>query len=49
MSKPSGSARDLAGQLAAERQSFDACAAMNDFAEAVAPFLGKRKPSYTGN
>lgn len=41
-------AHDLGTQLAAEQQGFAACAATEDFAEAVSAFLAKRTPLYTG-
>lgn len=40
---------DLATQLEAERKAFVAGAASQDFAEAVAAFLGRRKPAFRGN
>lgn len=39
---------DLAKQLDAERSAFLAGAASQDFAEAVAAFLGRRKPQFLG-
>ncbi|MGM9488196.1 enoyl-CoA hydratase/isomerase family protein [Ideonella sp. YS5] len=39
---------DLAGQLDAERRAFVACAASEDFAEAVAAFAAKRRPNFGG-
>lgn len=39
---------DLPVQLGAERQAFLAGAASQDFAEAVAAFLGRRKPQFHG-
>ena len=38
--------RDHAGQLDAEAQSFAACAATPDFAEAIDAFFEKRKPAF---
>lgn len=40
--------RSLAEQLDAERDSFAACAASDDFAEGIAAFLEKRKAAFTG-
>jgi len=42
------SSRDLAGQLAAEREAFADCVATRDFGEAVSAFLAKRPASYQG-
>lgn len=39
---------DLSTQLEAERQAFVAGAASQDFAEAVAAFIGRRKPQFHG-
>jgi 2-(1,2-epoxy-1,2-dihydrophenyl)acetyl-CoA isomerase len=39
---------DLATQLALERQGFQASAATDDFAEAVAAFFARRPPHFTG-
>lgn len=38
--------RDLAGQLAAEAESFEACAGTGDFREGVEAFLSKRPPRF---
>lgn len=40
--------RTLAGQLAAEAESFGRCSATADFAEAVRAFVGKTTPRFTG-
>lgn len=42
------STASLAEQLAAEAESFGACAATDDFAEGVQAFLGKRPPRFGG-
>ena len=39
---------DLAGQLDAEREAFCASTGTRDFAEGVAAFFGRRKPSFEG-
>lgn len=39
----------LAGQLAAEADSFARCSATGDFAEGVTAFVEKRKPAFKGN
>lgn len=41
--------RDLPDQLVAEQRAFAHCAATADFAEAVAAFLEKRAPRFTGH
>lgn len=41
--------RDFPAQLEAEQQGFAACSATRDFGEAVAAFLEKRPPKYTGS
>lgn len=41
--------RDLPDQLVAEQRAFAHCAGTADFAEAVAAFLEKRPPRFTGN
>ena len=38
--------RDFAGQLAAEAESFEACAGTEDFREGVEAFLSKRPPRF---
>ena len=38
--------RDFAGQLAAEAESFEACAGTSDFREGVEAFLSKRPPRF---
>ena len=38
--------RSLAEQLAAERRTFEACAATADFKEGVAAFIGRRPPAF---
>ena len=40
--------RDLPTQLAAEAESFDACARTNDLREGIEAFFGKRKPRFDG-
>lgn len=40
--------RDFAGQLAAEAESFAACAGTDDFREGVEAFLSKRPPRFGG-
>ena len=40
--------RDLPAQLAAEAESFDACARTNDLREGIEAFFGKRKPQFSG-
>lgn len=41
-------ARDLAGQLDAERRAFESCVATDDFGEALAAFFDKRPARYRG-
>ncbi|AVP58938.1 enoyl-CoA hydratase [Pulveribacter suum] len=41
--------RDLAGQLAAEADAFDACARTRDLREGIEAFFGKRKPGFVGH
>jgi len=43
------SGASLSEQLAAEATSFGACAGIDDFAEGVRAFLGKRPPKFEGN